>query len=231
MPFSIPWTDVEPAGFATQLRAYHWRCRADFSVGAWSLNLAVFHEGDLVGVQGLEAKHYLVTRSGETGSWLGQAHQGRGIGTAMRQAMCAFAFDHLDAAEVTSGAFLDNPASRAVSRKVGYRVQRRACGCSDARGSWPSIVNLVLGPHDLVRGEHPLEVERTGGVPTLDRPGFVACPRAWQNRGLSSVPFPDPLIRAARHPEFSDLEPHPVPESSPTTTSEETPQTWPSRSV
>src|SRR5687768_9626230 len=74
MPFSIPWTDVEPAGFATSFAAYHWRCRADFSVGDWSLNLAVFHEGDLVGVQGLEAKHYLVTRSGETGSWLGQTH-------------------------------------------------------------------------------------------------------------------------------------------------------------
>ena len=62
-----------------------------------------------------------MTRTGETGSWLGREFQGRGIGTAMRQVICAFAFDHLDAEEVTSGAFLDNPASLAVSRKVGYR--------------------------------------------------------------------------------------------------------------
>lgn len=45
--------------------------------------------------------------------------------------MCALLFDHLDAQEITSAAFLDNPASLAVSRKVGYvengtfRVQRR----------------------------------------------------------------------------------------------------------
>ena len=75
----------------------------------------------LVGVQGLGTTKYLVTRSGETGSWLGQEHQGRGVGTAMRQVMCAFGFDHLDAVQITSGAFTDNPASLAVSRKVGYR--------------------------------------------------------------------------------------------------------------
>jgi RimJ/RimL family protein N-acetyltransferase len=158
MPFSVPWTDVEPADFAPSFAAYHWRCRADFSVAEWSLNLAVFHQGDLVGVQGLAAKDYLVTRTGETGSWLGRGHQGRGVGTAMRQAMCAFAFDHLAAAEVTSAAFLDNPASRAVSRKVGYRsngvvrVQRR-------EGELAERENLVLGPADLVRGREPLEVD------------------------------------------------------------------------
>jgi RimJ/RimL family protein N-acetyltransferase len=158
MPFSVPWTDVEPAAFASSFAAYHWRCRADFSVTEWSLNLAVFHDGDLVGMQGLGTQHYLVTRTGETGSWLGRPHHGRGIGTAMRQAMCAFAFDHLDATEVTSAAFLDNPASRAVSRKVGYRsngvvrVQRRD-------GELAERENLVLGPDDLVRGAHPLEVD------------------------------------------------------------------------
>src|SRR4051794_32629907 len=57
--------------------------------------------------------------------------QGRGIGTAMRQTMCALLFDHLQAEEITSAAFTDNPASLAVSRKVGYtdngtfRMQRR----------------------------------------------------------------------------------------------------------
>ena len=43
----------------------------------------------------------------------------------MRQMICAFLFDHLDFEEITSGAFTDNPASLAVSRKVGYRDERR----------------------------------------------------------------------------------------------------------
>ena len=34
--------------------------------------------------------------------------------------MCAFLFDELDAVAITSGAYADNPASAAVSRKVGY---------------------------------------------------------------------------------------------------------------
>ena len=64
-------------------------------------------------------------------------------------------FDHLGAAEVTSGAFVDNAASLAVSRKVGYRegdVTRVA-----RQGGLALHRRLVLRPEDLVRGE-PVEV-------------------------------------------------------------------------
>ena len=157
-PFLVPWTDAPASELPTRFAQYHWRTRADFSPASWALNLGVWHEGELIGVQGLTTSSYLVTRSAETGSWIGRRHQGRGIGTAMRQAMCAFVFDHLDAAEVTSGAFTDNPASLAVSRKVGYRenghVRRER-----RPGELASTVELVLTPEDLVRGEHPVEVE------------------------------------------------------------------------
>lgn len=157
MPFVYPWTDVAPKELPLAFAQYHWRTRADFSAKAWVLNLGVWHEGTLVGVQGLDAQHYLVTRMAETGSWLGLAHHGKGLGTAMRQVMCAFAFDHLDAAQITSGAFTDNPASLAVSRKVGYRengVVRR----ERRPGELASTVELVLEPDHFERGEHPLEV-------------------------------------------------------------------------
>ena len=70
----------------------------------------------------------------------------------MRQAMCAFLFDCLEAQEITSGAFVDNPASLGVSRKVGYqpngqhRVARRP-------GEWQVNQALVLTPATFVRGE------------------------------------------------------------------------------
>ncbi len=95
--------------------------------------------------------------TGETGSWLGLAHQGRGIGTAMRQALCAFVFDQLDATEITSGAFVDNPASLEVSRKVGYRpngVIRMS-----RRGELASNQRLVLTPEAFVRGEPSVHVD------------------------------------------------------------------------
>lgn len=173
MPFYFPWTDAAPEDLARNTAAYHWRARAEFRPEAWGLHLAVLWEGTLVGTQGFETTDYLVTRTGETGSWLGRRFQGRGIGTAMRQAVCAFAFDHLDAAEVTSAAFLDNPRSLAVSRKVGYRpagvrrLQRRP-------GELALNQVLTLGPEDLVRGPHALEVEGVAAVRRaigLDRPG------------------------------------------------------------
>lgn len=132
----------------------------------WELNLGVWRDGVLLGTQGVNTRNFLTTRTGETGSWLGLEHQGQGVGTAMRQAMCAFLFDHLDFAEVTSGAFTDNAASLAVSRKVGYhengrrRLERRP-------GELAVIIDLVLSPETLVRAEHDLEVEGAGPLRRL----------------------------------------------------------------
>lgn len=157
MPFFFPWTDAPRDEMARNTAAYHWRARADFTPAAWALHLAVFHEGRLVGTQGFETSDYLVTRTGETGSWLGREFQGRGIGTMMRQAVCAFAFDHLDAAAITSGAFVDNPASLGVSRKLGYqpngirRLKRR-------EGELALNQSLLLTPEHFIRGPHPLQV-------------------------------------------------------------------------
>lgn len=158
MPFLFPWTDAPAGELARNTAAYHWRSRASWSPKEWGLQLGVWRGGHLVGCQGFETRDYLVTRTGETGSWLGRAHQGQGIGTAMRRAVCAFVFDHLDANEITSAAFVDNPESLAVSRKVGYspngvvRKQRRD-------GELAHEQRLTLTPESFVRGQHPVEVQ------------------------------------------------------------------------
>ena len=156
MPFYHPWTDAPSAEIPLGMAQYHWSQRARFSPAAWSLELGVWVDGELVGCQGFGTTDYLVTRTGETGSWLGIEHQGRGIGTRMRQAICAFAFDHLKAAEITSGAFLDNPASIAVSHKVGYidnGISRKK-----RRDAVAEHLALRLTPETFVRGE-PITVE------------------------------------------------------------------------
>jgi RimJ/RimL family protein N-acetyltransferase len=157
MPFTFPWTDVSVDELPARFGQYHWRTRAEFTPQEWTLNLAVSYEGQLVGVQGMTAGKYLVTRTGETGSWLGREHHGRGIGTLMRQVFCGFCFDHLDAAEITSAAFSDNPASLGVSKKVGYvengriRRERRA-------GELATTIELLLRPEALVRAPYDVEV-------------------------------------------------------------------------
>ncbi len=158
MPFNMPVDRRADRGSGRNTAQFHWASRANFAPASWDLQFGVWRNGVLVGCQGFATKDYLVTKTGETGSWLGQEFQGQGIGTAMRQAVCAFAFDYLDAEQITSGAFLDNPASAAVSRKVGYRenggrrMQRRP-------GEMAEHVDFLLTSDRLVRSEHPLAVE------------------------------------------------------------------------
>ena len=124
MPFDVPWTLAPPAELPRRYAQHYWEVRAAFRPEDFTLDFAVRQDGQLVGVQGFAARDFPVLRTAETGSWLGSAFQGRGIGTRMRQAACAFLFDVLGATQVSSAAFIDNPASLAVSRKVGYRSRR-----------------------------------------------------------------------------------------------------------
>jgi RimJ/RimL family protein N-acetyltransferase len=119
-PFAIPWTDGPPAERARSTLQYHWLQRAGWQPAKWSLDLVVVADGVVVGTQGMSATDFAILREVGTGSWLGQPHQGRGIGTEMRAAVLHLAFAGLGARYATSGAFTDNVASQAVSRKLGY---------------------------------------------------------------------------------------------------------------
>jgi RimJ/RimL family protein N-acetyltransferase len=121
MPFALEWTDAPAADIPRNLLQYQWRCRADWTPARWRLNLATVVDGEVVGSTGLFTDDFGVVRTFETGSWLGLAHQGRGIGTEMRVATLHLGFVGLDALEATTGAFVDNGASLGVTRKLGYR--------------------------------------------------------------------------------------------------------------
>lgn len=165
MPFAFPWTDAPADELPVSMAKHYWQSRAEFGPDHWGLELVVRRNGVILGIQALEASNFLITRSGETGSWLGRDHQGQGVGTLMRQAVCAFAFDHLGAEQITSGAFTDNPASMVVSRKVGYRDN----GCTREKrrdGEMAVCRRLVLEPDTFVRAEHDIVVE---GLPAFRR--------------------------------------------------------------
>jgi RimJ/RimL family protein N-acetyltransferase len=78
-------------------------------------------EGQVVGVQDINAEHFGTVRSVHTGSWLGRAHHGRGLGKEMRAAILHLAFEGLGALEAHSGAFFDNAPSLATSQSLGYK--------------------------------------------------------------------------------------------------------------
>lgn len=156
MPFTYPWTDAPRDELPLNYLQWWWRGMATWSKDAWSLDLCVLWEGDVVGVQGVATRDFLTLRFGETGSWLGQRFQGRGIGTAMRQAICTLLFDHLGFEFITSSAFTDNPASLRVSEKLGYRSNGR--DWQARRSTSATSERLLLTREDFVRGA-PIDVE------------------------------------------------------------------------
>jgi RimJ/RimL family protein N-acetyltransferase len=123
MPFIVPWTD-DPE--LTEFIDYHESRRREWSVERWHLELGVWLEGELAGVQVAETERFAQTRTVGTGSWLGLRFQGRGVGTEMRSAVLELAFRGLGAEVARSGAVEGNSASLRVSEKLGYRVVGRS---------------------------------------------------------------------------------------------------------
>ena len=105
---------------ARSILTYQWAARAKVEPEKWQLELALVRDGEVLGVQGAFAKASPSRATAETGSWLGRRHQGQGLGTTMRLMMLHLLFEGFDAEVATTAAFADNPASQAVTRRIGY---------------------------------------------------------------------------------------------------------------
>lgn len=139
MPFMTPWTDQPPLDRARATVRYRWRAWGAWTPDDWTLDFVVLCEGAVVGAQDLMGREFAALREVATGSWLGQKHQGQGIGTEMRAAVLHLAFEGLGAQTAVSSAWADNRPSLGVSRRLGYtndgvrRVMRRGRPVVDQR--------------------------------------------------------------------------------------------------
>jgi RimJ/RimL family protein N-acetyltransferase len=120
MPFQMPWTRQESPALERSSLQHYWRNRAELTPESWMLAMATVVDGEVVGSQGMTGKQFGLMREVSTGSWLGQAHQGKGIGKEMRAAILHLAFAGLGAEVAISAAWHDNAKSIGVSRAVGY---------------------------------------------------------------------------------------------------------------
>jgi RimJ/RimL family protein N-acetyltransferase len=153
MPFLHPWTDAPSPEIERGVMQWGWRHRATWSPSDWSFGGAVFVDGQVVGVQSLMAVDFAALHSVKTGSWLGRAHQGKGIGKEMRAAMLHFAFEALGAIEALSGGFPDNESSLGVSRALGYEETGRRT--VSRRGIPTEIIELRLARSNWRETPHP----------------------------------------------------------------------------
>ncbi len=163
MPFAMPWTDAPRDELIANTLRYYWTSRGSNTPAKWSVPFVVRMRGVLVGMQDLMSTDFAVTRRVSTGSWLGAAHQGVGIGAEMRSAVVQFAFDHLRAERADSGAFTDNSASLRVSEKLGYRPNGTAVW-QRRPGERAVEQRLTLSPNDFRRPGWDVQIA-----------GFAAC--------------------------------------------------------
>ncbi|MDE9364995.1 GNAT family protein [Luteipulveratus sp. YIM 133132] len=154
MPFTVPWTRGTPQQVARTLIAYQWGARSQFDARSMRLELAVMHRGEPVGVQAAWGDGWAVLREAETGSWLGRAHQGQGIGTRMRVLMLWLLFEGLGAAHVVSTAFADNVSSNATSRRVGYEPDGRSRVDRDGRAATRHRHRMSVERWEAVRAQN-----------------------------------------------------------------------------
>lgn len=164
MPFGVPWTDAPPEERARGTIQHHWRTWAEWTPDNWHCNFVAVLNDEVVATQGLHGKDFPILREVGTGSWVGRRHQGKGIATEMRAAVLHLAFEGLGATNAVSSAFADNPASLAVSRKLGYQhdgLSRKA-----RRGAPAEQIRLRL-PRDRWHETDRPAVTITGLTPCL----------------------------------------------------------------
>jgi RimJ/RimL family protein N-acetyltransferase len=121
LPFDDPMSFYEPSPTREWrwMRAI-WSGRARTQPSWWRLYSVVDVDGELVGMQDLIAEDFPAFAAVTTFSWLAPHARRQGIGREMRAAILHLAFTGLGAREATSEAFVDNTASNAVSRAMGY---------------------------------------------------------------------------------------------------------------
>lgn len=163
MPFAVAWSTLPSPAFERGFVRHHWLMRGSWTETAWTLNLIARHDGRIIGTQTVAAEDFAIHRTVDTGSWIGRAFQGRGLGTEMRGAILGFAFDGLGARAAESSAFLDNAASNAVSRALGYE--------DNGRGS--------LAPNGVARETRRFRMTSDGWRarprPAIEIEGLEAC--------------------------------------------------------
>ncbi|WP_415854969.1 GNAT family N-acetyltransferase [Sinomonas sp. G460-2] len=120
-PFASTWAEAPAELLPANTARWFWQQRSVSSPEKWTVPFGIrTHDGAFLGVQDIAAKAFPALRTIETGSWLRRSSQGQGLGTEMRAAALAWAFDHLDAEVAMTSAYDWNAASLGVNRRLGY---------------------------------------------------------------------------------------------------------------
>lgn len=110
-----------------------------------------FHDGAMIGTVSLDRPRQ--ARIGGIGVFVGDAHQGRGLGTELVARMLRFGFEDCDMHRIEADVEVSNIASQRVMKRVGMVREGVMRDCTFAGGRWWSDAKYAILASDwLVRG-------------------------------------------------------------------------------
>ncbi|MEU5885003.1 GNAT family N-acetyltransferase [Spirillospora sp. NPDC047279] len=166
--YQLPWLYGPSPQLERDLLQRHWRARAHWRTDSWHLQLGIYHDQALIGLQEIWATDFPLRRVVETGSWIRLDQQRHGYGTQARASVLEFAFTTLDAREARSDHLDGNLASRAVSLRLGYQPNGSRIVVRDGR---PVREHSLMLDHTTWSQRRPQPHRaRLGGMPRLLRP-------------------------------------------------------------
>lgn len=171
MPFATGWSIAPSPQRERDAFRHYWRTRAEVSPERWSILFAAIEGTTVVGCGDLMAGDFPLLRTAETGSWLGRAHQGRGLGKELRAGLLHLAFAGLGAAEATTAAWSDNGPSLGVTRHLGYEPNGVARGRQGERLGELHRFRLSREQWESIRRD---DIEIVNLDPCLDLLGLAA---------------------------------------------------------
>jgi RimJ/RimL family protein N-acetyltransferase len=147
----------------TVIHQEYWKSLGTWSPDDWEVYFVVRRAGAVLGVQGLEGPDFRRLHTVDTSSWLAQSARGQGVGTAMRRAVLALAFDHLGARAAITSAWHDNHASLGVSRRLGYLDNGLSYLVREGGDEADTLVHLRMTRGEWLAGPGAPDVE-VGGI-------------------------------------------------------------------
>ncbi len=162
----------------------------------------------LVGVVGLRLSPK--TRSGRLGYWVGRRFWGHGVATEAAGKLARWALANLDLDRIEANVALDNPASTAVLKRVGFRETGQGSESFISRGGEHPVFRYEATRDDLFPGADLPDQAEPGARPLLlvaacaliDRDGRVLLARRPEGKRMAGLwEFPGGKLHPGETPE------------------------------
>ena len=150
------------------------------------------------------------TRRGRLGYWVGRRFWGHGVATEAAGRLVRWAFANVDLELIEAGVIIDNPASAAVLRRIGFRQVGEGTEQSVARGGEQPVWQFeatrddIFGQTEAEREDGTKPVLLVAACALIDVDGRVLLARRPEGKKMAGLwEFPGGKLQTGETPEVA----------------------------